>query len=647
MVYEEGNPNPIENYKLLVKEGSVLMNFYWVKKIEDFLLPLKNSYNANQDSVRLYLALTFSLLLFSIFHPQASVTTVLFILSSFILASGSYLRPYSQESRLALFLLSYFLLALGNFLSPILPNSASYIFPMISVYKSQRKFEQDINFTHWAIMLIPELLQVQSVSSLLLSALTLYFYLNWHSNTPHPRLSKSSPGTESPMSSKLLNIENPPSPYANILQSINHSINLLQSSHSNDSILESTECLQKVLKIMQKNQNIYSPTFEQITKNMDIEDKIFLQQNTFASNFEVSSCSPVKLTIPDLKYGVDELAGILKQIGKEWNFNTIFVANCTGNEALYTCGEYVFGYYDFIKAFKINRDTLKNFLRTVEYKYNMNPYHNSCHAADVMNSFLYLCSSVVSLVPSVELFACVLACLGHDIAHPGTNNRFMVQTKHELALYYNDISVLENMHARELFLILNQVSCNIISKLGDYCVVRKVIIELILSTDMAKHFDFVATCKACEKPIKQKVENFTDRLELYKLYIKAADISHTAKSLELHEKWCKLLMEEFFSQGDKEKELNLPVSMYCDRKTTDVQKSQAGFLKNIALPLFATLHQYAQWDNIELICLQQLRRNIQYWEKRKDNGRNSTKDMTLFEYFKPKNRRVTVPRRLI
>jgi len=264
-----------------------------------------------------------------------------------------------------------------------------------------------------------------------------------------------------------------------------------------------------------------------------------------------------------------------------------------------------------------------------------------------MNSFLYLCSPVVSLIPSVELFACTLACLGHDIAHPGTNNRFMVQTKHELALCYNDISVLENMHAKELFSILNQVSCGIINQVGDYWVVRKVIIELILSTDMAKHFDFVSTCKASEKSIKQKIENFNDRLELYKLYIKASDIAHTAKSLELHEKWCKLIMEEFFSQGDKEKELSLPISMYCDRKTTDVQKSQAGFLKNIALPLFATLHQYVQWDNIELICLQQLRRNIQYWEKRKDNGRNSTKDFSIYEYFRPEIRRVTVPKRLI
>ena len=39
----------------------------------------------------------------------------------------------------------------------------------------------------------------------------------------------------------------------------------------------------------------------------------------------------------------------------------------------------------------------------------------------------------------------------HDIGHKGTNNSFLVQTGDCLAIIYNDISVLENMHSAKTF----------------------------------------------------------------------------------------------------------------------------------------------------------------------------------------------------
>ena len=186
-------------------------------------------------------------------------------------------------------------------------------------------------------------------------------------------------------------------------------------------------------------------------------------------------------------------SGILKQIGKEWNFNTFFVSDCTGGAVLYTCGEYVFNYYSLYSWFSIDPSVSKSFLTSVESKYIGNPYHNSCHAADVMISFLYLCNPVLEIIPCVELLASILACIGHDLGHPGTNNRFLIQTKNQQAVNYNDNSVLENMHARDLFTILLTESSNILKNVSDYWVLRKIIIELILATDMAKHFELLGT----------------------------------------------------------------------------------------------------------------------------------------------------------
>lgn len=39
-----------------------------------------------------------------------------------------------------------------------------------------------------------------------------------------------------------------------------------------------------------------------------------------------------------------------------------------------------------------------------------------------------------------------MAALSHDVDHPGLNNGFLVNTLDEMALLYNDQSVLENHH---------------------------------------------------------------------------------------------------------------------------------------------------------------------------------------------------------
>ena len=47
----------------------------------------------------------------------------------------------------------------------------------------------------------------------------------------------------------------------------------------------------------------------------------------------------------------------------------------------------------------------------------------------------------------VDQLALLLAALGHDAGHRGRTNAFEVATLSDLALRYNDASVLENHHA--------------------------------------------------------------------------------------------------------------------------------------------------------------------------------------------------------
>lgn len=67
-----------------------------------------------------------------------------------------------------------------------------------------------------------------------------------------------------------------------------------------------------------------------------------------------------------------------------------------------------------------------------------------------------------------------------------------------------------------------------------------------------------------------------DKPKALSLILHCADISHPAKQWSLHEKWTNLLVQEFFTQGDKEKELGLPFSPLCDRNNTPTAQSQIG-----------------------------------------------------------------------
>lgn len=44
----------------------------------------------------------------------------------------------------------------------------------------------------------------------------------------------------------------------------------------------------------------------------------------------------------------------------------------------------------------------------------------------------------------------------------------------------------------------------------------------------------------------------------------------------MHKKWTDRVMEEFFEQGDAEKDLGLPLSPLCDRNATVIPESQVG-----------------------------------------------------------------------
>merc|ERR1719225_1130306 len=79
------------------------------------------------------------------------------------------------------------------------------------------------------------------------------------------------------------------------------------------------------------------------------------------------------------------------------------------------------------------------------------------------------------------------------------------------------------------------------------------------------------------------------KTEVMCLLLHAVDVSHPTKDWGLHREWTARCMEEFFKQGDKEREMGLDISPLCDRDTTQVPQSQIGFIDYIVVPLFNTV----------------------------------------------------------
>ena len=121
---------------------------------------------------------------------------------------------------------------------------------------------------------------------------------------------------------------------------------------------------------------------------------------------------------------------------------------------------------------------------------------------------------------------------------------------------------------------MREDDCNILVNLSreEYREFRSLVIDMVLSTDMSCHFQQIKAAKN----LLAAPELSVDKSRILSLVLHCCDVSHPSKPWAMHRHWTDLLLEEFFRQGDNEKELGLPYSPLCDRNTTLVAESQIG-----------------------------------------------------------------------
>ena len=432
----------------------------------------------------------------------------------------------------------------------------------------------------------------------------------------------------------------------NIKRKIKAAATIIMFTEVKTSLKEAQVDIEKIKRKIARG-NLNDLVKLELHQGIDDEDRAFIYQQYYNVSTVSRRNSSRHLTIGDRKasivnfdeYGIEELNSVLMSIGKNWNFDIWFVHKTTGH-SVYMVAKYLLRKWEFNAALNIAEKVSDCFFLKMEHGYHSNPYHNACHAAEVCHSLLYFIenSEIVKYMTGFDMIAVITASLGHDLGHPALTNRFLVTNRDKIALRYNDSSVLENMHVSKIFKLLTLPESDVLQTLvvEDWTHVRKVIIEMVLHTDMGKHFEFLGQFRTRATSISDiSLDSNEDKIFVLSIALKTADLSHAAKNDDLHRKWTDLVCEEFFNQGDKEKSLGQPVSMYCDRETTDVPKSQAGFIKNICLPLYDAWLSFLGSPEANVNCLDQLRKNLAMWESKSKTRRNTVAIRDLESVSKP------------
>ncbi|GLC59059.1 hypothetical protein PLESTB_001439000 [Pleodorina starrii] len=280
-------------------------------------------------------------------------------------------------------------------------------------------------------------------------------------------------------------------------------------------------------------------------------------------------------------------------------------------------------------------------LRRIEAGYLDNPYHNAVHAADVLQTLHVIVHGArlhVHYLDPLGLLAAYLAANHHCAA------AFELLTRH------TELDVLEPLST------------------ADKAALRKLVIELVLATDMKQHFStlthfntvhqlastksFAAAGSSGEGLLKSapggRLANVqqefkealyadggpdgaafasggpdaaaaapaplddSERLLSLQVALKVADLGHLAEQMEVHKRWLAALEAEFFLQGDLERQMGLPISPLFDREKQGVSKSQVGFFEFVALPLANALSSAFPGAQPLMECLTS---NYRHWRR--------------------------------
>lgn len=226
-----------------------------------------------------------------------------------------------------------------------------------------------------------------------------------------------------------------------------------------------------------------------------------------------------------------------------------------------------------------------------------------------------------------EYYATLIAGFAHDVGHPGSNNVFEINSGSNLAIRYNDESVLENFHCSLLFQVMQDPTRDMLGSMdrAERAHLRKLMVSAILSTDMAKHNAMVAQLKLTHKESETEkfifdahdeekdADVFARKERMVQVVVHSCDLAHATFPWDVHRRFCENIEREFNAQVEAEEKAGMPVQEWMREKTNiqDFAKGQEGFMRYVAAPLWVTVNEVLGAEALSV----NVNSNIERWAK--------------------------------
>ncbi|KAH8371471.1 hypothetical protein KR093_007562 [Drosophila rubida] len=419
-------------------------------------------------------------------------------------------------------------------------------------------------------------------------------------------------------------------------------INLLSQVQENCSADEA-RLIDKVLEFL-KREGLYSPQMKEIRTDdpiaTDLIGALLTGPSVYSSRRSsndsiIRTGNSTRTAIVPAKMKANPIVMELLEESLSWDFDIFKLEEITDYHPLLYLGMEMFRRFDVFATLNIDENVCKAWLAVIEAHYHKsNTYHNSTHAADVMQAtgaFITQLANRDMVMDRMDEATALIAAAAHDVDHPGRSSAFLSNSNNPLAILYNDLTVLENHHAAITFkLTLGDDKINIFKNLDKetYKSARSTIIDMILATEMTRHFEhlakFVSVFGSEVEPRELVQSEEETSILMRRMLIKVADVSNPARPMQYCIEWARRIAEEYFMQTDEEKQRHLPIVMpMFDRATCSIPKSQIGFIEYIIQDMMHAWDSFI--DMPQLITCMQI--NYSQWKKYDEQGVNTLADI--------------------
>ncbi|XP_052792233.1 cAMP and cAMP-inhibited cGMP 3',5'-cyclic phosphodiesterase 10A-like [Mya arenaria] len=269
-----------------------------------------------------------------------------------------------------------------------------------------------------------------------------------------------------------------------------------------------------------------------------------------------------------------------------------FDFNCNKKNSVILPQLYIKLMYEHFGKKEFDLLALCRFVLTVKKNYRPVPYHNWEHGFQVAHCLWRMVSESQEVQFSrLEKMGMIVGGICHDLDHRGFSNEFFRKTRQPLAALYST-SIMEQHHYKQTVTILSAEGHDIFSHLTSeqYKQLLAYIRDNILATDLALYFGNQKTICGLLDSEKFSLSEVDHRRALMSLMMTGADLCAITKPWETQRGMVDALYEEFYMQGDKEKNRGMqPMPMMDRLNWDDIPNQQIGFINFICKPLYSTL----------------------------------------------------------